>query len=391
MPGFELVGQEEFEGLKDIFERSGGVLFAHGWDARRNGIFRVRDFEKAAATRFGARHCTAVSSGTAALFVALKALGIKPGDEVITQAFTFVATVEAILECGAVPVVVEVDASLNMDPKALEAAITDKTRAIIPVHMLGNPARMAEIQAIAGPRKIPLLEDACEAIGATYRGKHLGCVGEIGVFSLDFGKAMTSGEGGLIFTDDARLHQFTSAYHDHGHDNDPGLPRGRDTAHTSGFNFRMSEMQAAVGLVQLKKLDRVLEANRRNKAAMKAVVAGQLGGRIEFRDIVDEGELADTLMFFLPTEKAAQKAVADFAAAGIGLKNVPDAMRWHFAGFWGHIWKDQPRYAGNFENAWSKSRDFLNRCISLPVMVLNSEEKSRELADKAAAIVQRHL
>src|SRR4051812_585183 len=124
MPGFELIGKEEREALNKIFDESGGVFFAHGFDARRNGIFHVREFEKEFAARFQSKHATAVCSGTAALKVALKAVGVKPGDEVITQDFTFIATVEAILDVGAIPIMARADGSLNMSAADLEKKIT---------------------------------------------------------------------------------------------------------------------------------------------------------------------------------------------------------------------------------------------------------------------------
>jgi 8-amino-3,8-dideoxy-alpha-D-manno-octulosonate transaminase len=176
VPGFELVGNEERAAINEIFETSNGVMFAHGFVGLRNGRYRVREFEKAFAAKIGSAHCQAVTSGTIAQFVAMQAMGIKAGDEVITQSFTFVATVEAIISMGAVPVIVGIDDTYNMDPKALERAITPRTKLIVPVHMLGNPADLAPIRAIAAKHRIPVLEDACEALGAKYQGKYAGTI-----------------------------------------------------------------------------------------------------------------------------------------------------------------------------------------------------------------------
>ena len=142
MPGFEVFGDDELAAIVDLFKQNGGIVFAHGFDAMRKGIYKVREYERAFAARIGIKHAQAVSSGSAALKVALDALGIGPGDEVITQAFTFVATVEAILETGATPIIVDIDATLGMNPAAFEAAITPHTKAVIPVHMMGEPAEM---------------------------------------------------------------------------------------------------------------------------------------------------------------------------------------------------------------------------------------------------------
>ena len=195
MPGFELIGKKEQTAVNDVFEKSGGVLFAHGFDARRNNIFRVRDFETKFAQKLQGRRAAACTSGTAAQYIAMKSLGITAGDEVITQSFTFIATIEAIMACGAKPIIVDINETYNMSPQSLEAAITEKTKLIIPVHMLGNLAEMDEINKIAKRYKIPVLEDACEALGATYKGKSAGLLSDVGVFSLDFGKTITTGEG----------------------------------------------------------------------------------------------------------------------------------------------------------------------------------------------------
>ena len=156
MGGAELIGTEEQEAVSEVIGR--GVLFRYGFNEKRKNIFTVLDFEAQFCKYMGCTYALGVSSGSAALRVALAALGIKHGDEVITQSFTFVATIESILEAGGVPVLTEVDKSLNMDPKDLEGKITAKTRAIIPVHMLGVPARLDEIMAIARKKNIPILE-----------------------------------------------------------------------------------------------------------------------------------------------------------------------------------------------------------------------------------------
>lgn len=389
MPGFEVIGSEESQALQDLFSNQGGVLFAHGFDAKRNGYFKVRELERQFAARLRSKHCQAVSSGTAAQLVLLRSMGIKPGDEVITQAFTFIATVEAIVECGATPVMVDVDESLNMCPAALEDAITVKTKCIMPVHMLGNQAPMNEILEVGKKYNIPVVEDACEALGATYYGKPIGTLGKAGFFSLDFGKTITCGEGGLIVTSDTDLYTTMAAFHDHGHANAPGIPRGQDPALCRGFNFRMTEMQGTVALVQLKKLDEILEANRRNKKWLKNQLEGAAGGKIKFRKIIDsDGELADTLMFFVDTADRAKALVKALSQNGVGTKNVPDAMNWHFADRWAHIWKDQPKYATTYSTAWKKSADLLEKCVSLPIMVRWTDEQRSQIAEKIISAIK---
>jgi 8-amino-3,8-dideoxy-alpha-D-manno-octulosonate transaminase len=228
MPGYELIGKEERQAIEEIFD-NGAVFFAHGFHEKRKGKYHVREFEATFAKKVSTKHALALSSGTAALKVGLRALGVKPGDEVITQAFTFIATVEAILDMGAKPVMTNVDESLNMCAIDLRKKISSKTRAIIPVHMLGFAANIEEICSIAKKYNIPVLEDNCEAIGAHINGKALGTFGDIGVISLDFGKTITTGEGGIAHTNNPSIDKVMREYHDHGHENNPNFPRGRDT------------------------------------------------------------------------------------------------------------------------------------------------------------------
>lgn len=371
MPGFELIGQEERSSLNAIFDESNGVLFAHGFIPQRNGRYRVREFEKQFANKLGCGHAQAVTSGTIAQYVAMLAMGIKPGDEVITQSFTFVATVEAILAIGAVPVIVDIDDTYNMDPAALENAITKKTKLIVPVHMLGNTADMETILNIAKKYSIPVLEDACEALGAKYKGKYAGTIAEAGFFSLDFAKTITTGEGGMVVTHSAEIHRFMREFHDHGHESNPAVPRGRDTRSMPGLNFRMTEMQGAVGIAQLEKLDQIIALNQRNKGILKETLSQS--DKIQFRRITDrEGELADTLIFNFANNSMCTKFLDKYLAAGYATKNIPDAMDWHFSGTWNHMFQNVPAYRDAWQSTWKKSEKLLERSISIPIFVKKS-------------------
>jgi Predicted pyridoxal phosphate-dependent enzyme apparently involved in regulation of cell wall biogenesis len=261
MPGFELIDNKEKKALSNLFDE-GGVLFAHGFDALRKK-YHVREFEENLSKYFESEHSLCVSSGTAAIKCTLAAYGIKEGDEVITQSFNFIATLEAIHDIGATPVVIGIDDSLNMCPDLLEKNITNKTKAIMPVHMLGVPAEMKKIIEIADLHNIPVIEDACEAVGAKYDNKFVGTLCDYGIFSFDFGKNITTGEGGAILSKNANLDKLVREYHDHGHQNIENLPRGLDLASRPGFNYRMGEMNAVVGKEQLKKLDFILEENKK--------------------------------------------------------------------------------------------------------------------------------
>ena len=277
MPGFEIFGDEEKKQIMDVLDT--GVLFRYEFADQRKGIYKVKEFEERFAAYTGTGYAQAVTSGSAALKVALMALGVGPGDEVITQGFTFVATWEAILEVGAIPVFTEVDETLNMDPDDLSKKITDRTACIIPVHMLGSAARISQIVEIANARGIPVLEDTAQAAGCRVGGKHLGSFGTCGTFSFDSVKTMTTGEGGMIITDDETLWRDMSEYHDHGHDHveNPG-GRGGEGRSFIGFNYRMMELQGAIGLAQLAKLDDMVAAQQANKQRLQEAISVLPGG-----------------------------------------------------------------------------------------------------------------
>lgn len=372
MPGFELVGKEEQKELNEIFETSNGVLFAHGFNNLRNDRFRVREFENEFSKEIGSKYSQTVTSGTVAQLVAMKAMGIKAGDEVITQAFTFVATVEAILAIDAVPIIVDVDDSFNMDPKELENAITDKTKLIVPVHMLGNPCDMDSIIAIGKKYNIPILEDACEGLGGSYKGKMLGTLTEAGVFSLDFAKTITTGEGGVICTDIHSIYKYCKEFQDHGHENNPNLPRGMDSRKFYGMNYRMNEMQGAIGLAQIKKLNKIVSRNRYIKSKLIEAIDFN---KVKQRTINDlKGDLADTLIFYFETEDKADVFLKKYQAEGYHSKNVPDAIDWHFSGTWNHMFEGTP-YEKNWSTIWVKTANLLRRSIALPVYVNQTEEE----------------
>jgi len=373
MPGFEIIGQEEKQALNEIFETSNGVLFPHGFDALRNNRYRVREFEKLFSKKIGCQYTQAVTSGTVAQLVAMISMGIKAGDEVITQAHTFVATVESILAIGANPVIVDVDDTYNIDPVALENVITSKTKLIVPVHMLGNPASMNEILAIGRKYNIPILEDGCEALGATFDGKYLGTIGEAGFFSLDFAKTITTGEGGLIVTNENTYYNYAKHYHDHGHESNPRFPRGKDTRSFPGMNYRMSEMQGAVGIAQLEKLDFIVAKNREHKSFFKNNINDS---KISYRRITDvEGDLADTLIFNFEKVKHADKFLQAYQQAGYGTKNIPDAIDWHFSGTWNHMFINVPKYKDTWKSQWAKTANLLSRSIAIPVFVKTSTDE----------------
>lgn len=367
MAGFELIDEEERQAVDEVMRST--VFFAHGFDGMRKGVFKVREFEHAFAAAMGAPYAQAVSSGTAALLVGLRGLGVGPGDEVITQSHTFVATVEAILAAGASPVIAEVDDTLNLDAAQLESLITPRTKALIPVHMLGVAADMTAIMAVAERHGIAVLEDTAQAVGASFCGRRLGTFGHASAFSFDHGKALTTGEGGMVLAHSEAVFRRCRAFHDHGHSYDPAVSRADDPAHGIGFNFRMTEIQAAIGLVQLGKLDKGIARQRANKARIKQALSRF--NSITFRRLPDPGgDAGDSLVFMLPDAAVTSEIAARLAAKGIGTKNLPSAIAWHFAGKWEHMIPRLPGYQGRrAADLWPRSADWLGRSIALPIMV----------------------
>ena len=385
MPGFELIGKEEFAEIKHLFDES-KILFRHSFDHLRNNIYKVKEFEKAFADRMNIPNALGVTSGTSALRVALASLGIKEGDEVITQSFTFVATVEAIIESRAVPIIAEIDSTLNMDPNDLEKKINKNTKAIIAVHMLGVPARLKEIKEIADKYGIYLIEDTAWGCGGYYNDIPLGTYGEIGTYSFDFAKTMTTGEGGMIVFKEKKHYEKAVAWHDHGHENNPELPRWEDSRAGSGFNYRMNEMQGAVGLAQLRKLDYVVTKQRENAKLMQEVLKEY---PVELRTVMSGSyETSDALVFFVDSNKTAIDCRNALLKAGLGTKILPEAITWHFAGTWDHMPELVIRNGGDLQKAFPKSLELLNSSVSLPISINMPDKFQNKLNDALKMVFQ---
>src|SRR6185436_8061481 len=244
MPGFELWGAQERKEVNDVLET--GILMRYGFDGPRKGMWKSKELEKAICETFGSKYAQLTSSGTSALTTAMAALGIGAGDEIIMPSFTFVASFEAVLSVGATPVLVDIDDSLTLDPEAVRNAITHKTKCIMPVHMCGSMADLDALQTICEEHDLILLEDACQSIGASYKGKYVGTIGDAGTFSFDFVKTITCGEGGVVMTNTEDTYSKCDQYSDHGHDHQ-GADRGADLHPWLGYNYRISELHAAVG------------------------------------------------------------------------------------------------------------------------------------------------
>jgi 8-amino-3,8-dideoxy-alpha-D-manno-octulosonate transaminase len=372
MPGFELIDNAERDAVCSIFDE-GGVLFAHGFDSIRKR-FHVREFESRCCEYFRTKYAHATSSGTAAIKCALKALGVGPGCEVITQGFNFIATVEAIIDCGAEPVICDVDDNLHLDVVDCLSRITSKTKAIIVVNMLGFPGPLNQLsKAISGSGfTIPLVEDACESVGAFVGTKYSGTCADIGVFSFDHGKNLTCGEGGLILTDLPEYSKYVASYSDHGHKLDPLCPRGVDVALMPGFNYRMTEMQAAVGTIQLSKLSRLIRLHKERydilyRALCSSFPVRQHASPSDFPSY-------DTFMLLDLDDSLRSEVISAISKSGFATKNIPDAMNWHCSAFWDHALSPSNLEASHL--VLTK----LSRAVAIPILAGKSLDSYYHLA-----------
>tara|TARA_B110000037_G_scaffold116758_1_gene133999 strand:- start:1342 stop:2526 length:1185 start_codon:yes stop_codon:yes gene_type:complete len=391
MSGHEVIGKEELNSIKEIFTKSNGVLFAHGFEAKRNNIFRVKEFERKLSKYLNCKYVACCSSGTAAGYLSLKALNIGSGDEVIVQSFTFIAAIESIIQTGATPIVVDSDNYLGMDSKDLESKITKKTKCIMPVHMLGESANMKEILKVSKKYNLPIVEDACEALGAKYKNKYLGTLGEVGFFSLDFGKIITSGEGGFICTDNTKIYNKIKALRDHGHENKKGVHRGKDKAIEIGFNYRLSELQAAVGIAQLKKIKTLIKNKKKNKLFIKNYIKSNVkNNNYKFRPCYNpKSEQYDHLVIYLKNKVKAKNFYKLLEKEKIGTGILPVASKWHYAGYWDHIWKNSTskkhnKYGLKF---WKNTWNIINRAVSIHISSIEKIEKIREKSKKIVNIL----
>jgi 8-amino-3,8-dideoxy-alpha-D-manno-octulosonate transaminase len=285
----------------------------------------------------GVAHCHLCSSGTAALSIALCACGIGAGDEVIIPPFTFVASFEAILTAGAIPVFAEIDETLCLDPQGIASRITPRTKAVMVVHMCGAMARIDEIKTLCDQKGLVLIEDSCQSIGASYHGKPLGTFGQMGCFSFDPVKTITCGEGGAVITDDPKRYERAHAFADHGHDH-IGDDRGAEGHPILGYNYRISELNAAVGVAQLRKLDKILAIQRKHKTAIKSAM--QQYSQISFRSLPDpEGDSATFLSFMLPDEDLAARTAKAMNSNGVDGCFYWYDNNWHYLRQWHHLKK----------------------------------------------------
>ncbi|MBU3822948.1 DegT/DnrJ/EryC1/StrS family aminotransferase [Flavobacteriaceae bacterium XHP0103] len=395
MPGFELFGNAERKEVNDVLDN--GVLMRYGFDGMRNGHWKSKELEATLQQTLKSKHVQLVSSGTAAVTVALAVAGVGAGDEVIIPAFTFVASFEAILALGAIPVLVDIDDTLTLDPKAVEKAITSKTKAVMVVQMCGSMGDMDALQKICNKHSLLLIEDACQAIGGTYKGKPLGSIGDLGCFSFDFVKTITCGEGGAVITNNEAYYINADHYSDHGHDH-IGNDRGAETHPFLGYNFRISELHAAVGLAQVKRLPDFLAIQKRNYTILREALSAI--PEVTFRTVPDGGEESYAFLnFFLPSLEIAQKVSKGFKEQGVdGCFHYFD-NNWHYIRKWDHLKELKSLYPiseeikKNLENLttkdFSQSDHFIGRNLSCLIKLSWTEDEVKQRAEKMVSVIKQ--
>jgi len=369
---------------------------------------RVAAAENAMAEIIGVEHCLATNSCTSALMAAYRALGIGAGDEVIVQAYTFFATAATVAAANAIPVIVDVDDSLTLDPTAIEQALTPRTKAIAVVHMRGAPADMDAIMHVATRKGLPVVEDVAQAAGGSFDERRLGSIGTIGCFSFDFYKAVASGEGGFLTTNDEWLFTRAQSWHDTAACWRPDryARERREGELFCGENYRMSELEGAVAVAQIRKLDAILAGYRRAKRLIKEAIEPQPG--LSFRRLTDEaGDAATCLILFLPAAEVTAKALKALQAEGIPTGGAYDsAVRdWHIYKYWEHILEKKTVAADGLP--WSavpaaelpnyspdmcpRALDLLSRSIHVPINRHYSEADCTAIAHGINKVMRAYL
>jgi 8-amino-3,8-dideoxy-alpha-D-manno-octulosonate transaminase len=348
---------------------------------------------------FQTKHVHLVSSGTAAVTVALAAAGVGAGDEVIMPSFTFVASFEAIMMLGAIPVLVDIDDTLTLAPEAVENSITSRTKAVMVVHMCGSMGNMDALQSICKKNNLVLIEDACQAIGGTYKDKPLGSIGHLGCFSFDFVKTITCGEGGAVITNTKDYYLNADHYTDHGHDHE-GSDRGAETHPSLGYNFRISELHAAVGFAQVRRLPEFLSIQKKNYKVLREALSEI--SEVTFRTVPDCGEESYAFLnFFLPDLEIARKASKNLKDAGVHACFHYFDNNWHYVRKWNHLKDIKSLYPISAEvkaglsyletKTFEQSDHFIGRNISCLIKLSWTEEEVKLRAQKMVKAIQQSL
>ena len=321
--GPEFYDEKELDQLREVLGKRQPFRW---YGPGKQPPMKVLAFEKELAARMQVKYALAVTSGTAALTTALAALGVGPGDEVILPAWSWYACFTSIVMNGALPVFAESDPSFNLDPADLESKITPQTKVIMVVHTMGNPAEMDAITAIARPRRIKVLEDCAQSLGGSYHGQPLGSIGDIGIYSFQIAKTISSGEGGAVLTNDGLLFERAARYHDLGLLRPPhqAMLGGAQLEGMIGNQYRMSEFTGAVLLAQLRKLDTIIAALRGHARRVYEGIADL--SELHLRHRPDPaGDTGSTIWLGFPSQTHRDRFLAAMAAENVPAGHPLDA------------------------------------------------------------------
>lgn len=389
-PGGNLIDHEEEASVLETL-RARRLFRYYG---PNEGPSKVDQLEAAFAAMMGTQCALAVTSGTAALVCGVRAIGIGPGDEVIVPAYTWIASAASILSAGGVPVIAEIDESLTMDPAGIESRITPFTKAIMPVHMRGTPCQMDEIMAVARKHNLKVIEDSAQADGASYKGRRVGSIGDVGCFSMQFNKILTSGEGGMVITNDEEIWKRATMFHDV-----IGGTRNNFSWDEVlwGLNFRMPELLAAVMLVQLRRLEGLLVGMReRKRMIIDGVKAVAQSKGVRFQQVPDPaGDASVACILLMPDSESAARTAEALRAENIsaGVLYHPDRVDNHIYAHWVPIinkrtwsandgpWRWAQREIDYKKNVCQHSLNLLGRAVHLDVNPLDSNSDIEETVD----------
>jgi 8-amino-3,8-dideoxy-alpha-D-manno-octulosonate transaminase len=371
-PGGMEVGEEELEALERVV-RSKNLFRYYGVGAGPN---EVADFEREFAAYLGSKHALCVNAGSSALICGLIGAGVGPGDEVVVPAYTWNATPNAVLATGAIPVLAEIDESLTIDPQDVERKLTSRTKAILPVHMRGAPADMRALVGLARESGLVLIEDVCQAAGASFEGRRLGTFGDAGAFSLQFNKIITTGEGGVMTTDRDDVYELAIDVHDCA----GSVRRGAGLPRFPGWNFRASELVGAVARVQLGRLDGLLERMRANHARLAEHVAALPGLQLR-RSNDDGGDAGIALIAFAESSRLAREAVDALQAEGVLATRIysRDVVDLHVYPYWKPV-LDAIAAAGAPVPDCPRTLDVLERTVHVDVSPLCDDRDLDEIS-----------
>ena len=389
-PGGMEIGDEEEQAVLEVLRAK--RLFRYYGPGEADS--KASQLERAFAEKTGARYAVAVTSGTAALVCGLQGIGIGPGDEVIVPAYTWIASASAVVAAGGIPVIAEVDETLLLDPADVKRKISPYTKAIMPVHMRGAACRMDELMALANEHGLKVIEDVAQANGGSYKGQALGTFGDVGCYSLQFNKIITSGEGGMVVTNDESVWKRTNMYHDV----IGALRLEFDAAELlCGVNYRMPELLAAVALVQLRRLDGLIDAMRQRKRMLKAGIEDVTRRKgISFRELADpEGDTAIATVFFMDSAAQADAVSQALRAENIGAGTLyrPEGIDYHVYANWlpiinrrtwtnaGGPWRWAQREIEYRPDMCPRSLDLLGRAVHLNVSPLLTNEDVEETVE----------